>query len=371
VLGVDADIASLDFRAGPLRSLSDVDPAAYHLPPRFLERVALHLAKHYLGDAFPARAPLILAVWGPKGCGKSFQVELACKTLGVTPVVLSAGELEDPTAGEPGARLRERYAAAARACAVERTAACLLVNDIDAGIGACDAARVVSAGAGASAGSASGTDATLDHEEGRSFAVGRNLAQAHNILSVFEIKFSDFLQSSGGFLIDRQRMVRDIFFVATLIICPAHGQTRKIRAVGAFHQLDDGGFALTRSTQTVRIRGYRWREARFDRCHNRGGIDGIDIAGRHGGHDKQRRFWGLCHCRISTSGGWNRRSCGHSQIFGVCLQLLARRCRSTRHQHTHHRTHQYTAQPHISLICTHAKPIYILHKTCETHHTAC
>ena len=146
MLGVDADIATMDFRSGPLRSLSDVDTSAYHLPPRFLDRVALHLAKHYLGDAFPGRAPLILAIWGPKGCGKSFQVELACKTLGVRPVVLSAGELEDPTAGEPGKRLRERYASAAKAALVDRTAACLLINDLDAGIGAWkDTGRTVNA----------------------------------------------------------------------------------------------------------------------------------------------------------------------------------------------------------------------------------
>lgn len=146
MLGVDADIATMDFRSGPLRSLSDVDTSAYHLPPRFLDRVALHLTKHYLGDAFPGRAPLILAIWGPKGCGKSFQVELACKMLGVRPVVLSAGELEDPTAGEPGKRLRERYASAAKAALVDRTASCLLINDLDAGIGAWkDTGRTVNA----------------------------------------------------------------------------------------------------------------------------------------------------------------------------------------------------------------------------------
>jgi hypothetical protein len=134
-LGVDADIVSLDFRAAPQRSLSDVDPSAFHIPPRFLDRVALHITKHSLGPSFPGRPPLILAVWGGKGCGKSFQLELCCKKLGITPVILSAGELEDPTAGEPGRRLRERYAAAAAAAAVSGGAACLIVNDLDAGIG--------------------------------------------------------------------------------------------------------------------------------------------------------------------------------------------------------------------------------------------
>ena len=38
--------------------------------------------------------PLMLGVWGKKGCGKSFNVELCCLEMGITPVVVSAGELE-------------------------------------------------------------------------------------------------------------------------------------------------------------------------------------------------------------------------------------------------------------------------------------
>lgn len=45
-----------------------------------------------------------------QGAGKTFSLELCLKKLGVTPVCLSAGELEDEWAGEPGRRLRERYA---------------------------------------------------------------------------------------------------------------------------------------------------------------------------------------------------------------------------------------------------------------------
>ena len=146
VLGVDADIASLDFRSSALRSLADVDASQYYLPPRFLDKIAVHLAKHYLGDAFPGRAPLILAIWGAKGGGKSFQCELACKVLGVSPVILSAGEMEDASAGEPGRRLRERYAAAASAAATEGRPSYLLINDMDAGIGAWkDTGRTVNA----------------------------------------------------------------------------------------------------------------------------------------------------------------------------------------------------------------------------------
>ena len=43
-----------------------------------------------------------LGIWGPKGCGKSFNIELCCKKLDIQPIIVSAGELEDGTAGEPG-----------------------------------------------------------------------------------------------------------------------------------------------------------------------------------------------------------------------------------------------------------------------------
>ncbi len=65
-------------------------PAPPHplVPPwcRFLEKVALHIAKNFLADAGAfdpsTKVPLILGIWGGKGQGKSFQTELCFKKLG-------------------------------------------------------------------------------------------------------------------------------------------------------------------------------------------------------------------------------------------------------------------------------------------------
>lgn len=38
-------------------------------------------------------------VWGGKGQGKSFQLELICKALDMEPIIMSAGELESEWAG--------------------------------------------------------------------------------------------------------------------------------------------------------------------------------------------------------------------------------------------------------------------------------
>ena len=85
----------------------------------------------------PSAAPLshFAGVWGGKGQGKSFQVELVCKKLGVTPIVMSAGELESVVAGQPGRLIRERYRTAADVVRVHGKMSALVINDLDAGLG--------------------------------------------------------------------------------------------------------------------------------------------------------------------------------------------------------------------------------------------
>ena len=155
LLGVDADVvADLRARGESSRDLSFIR-GAYHVPERFLERFATHVAKNLLVNdddddddddgttreknttrrAVGLRAagvPLILGIWGGKGCGKTFNVELCCRDMGITPFVVSAGELEDPVAGEPGAALRRAYVAAADEAARRGTPTVLVVNDLDA-----------------------------------------------------------------------------------------------------------------------------------------------------------------------------------------------------------------------------------------------
>lgn len=46
--------------------------------------------------------PLILGIWGEKGGGKSYTLELCLRAMNATPIIMSAGELEDEWAGAPG-----------------------------------------------------------------------------------------------------------------------------------------------------------------------------------------------------------------------------------------------------------------------------
>ena len=141
VLGVMADAATMDFRerAGA-RSLAEVD-ASLHVPERLLSRLAVHVARCYLGGGGRqaggggGQSPLILGVWGPKGGGKTFSVEVAMKKMGVRVVALSAGELEDGRAGEVSLRIRQRYALCKSIVEAEGEAAALVISDLDAGLG--------------------------------------------------------------------------------------------------------------------------------------------------------------------------------------------------------------------------------------------
>ncbi|KAK3234697.1 hypothetical protein CYMTET_55056 [Cymbomonas tetramitiformis] len=139
VLGVEADIASGAFQTTEFRSFADLANSEWQPPARYLDKVALHLVKNMLSEQFHGtRVPLILGIWGGKGCGKTFNLELCCRELGVTPVVMSAGELENPTAGEPAKIIRERYRAASRLVSQEGRLSCLIINDLDAGVGRYD-----------------------------------------------------------------------------------------------------------------------------------------------------------------------------------------------------------------------------------------
>jgi hypothetical protein len=95
-MGQQADIASGALRMYERRTLAHLC-GDYAIPPRFMDAVTLHLVKNFLAESgqLSHGVPLILGIWGAKGCGKSFNVELVCKKMGVQPIIMSSGELED------------------------------------------------------------------------------------------------------------------------------------------------------------------------------------------------------------------------------------------------------------------------------------
>ncbi|XP_051135804.1 ribulose bisphosphate carboxylase/oxygenase activase, chloroplastic isoform X1 [Andrographis paniculata] len=132
-LGRDSDIV-FDYRQKATRSFEYLQ-GDYYIAPAFMDKVALHIVKNYISHLLNARVPLILGIWGGKGQGKTFQTELIFRAMGVEPIIMSAGELESENAGEPGRLIRQRYRTASQVVQNQGKMSCLMINDIDAGLG--------------------------------------------------------------------------------------------------------------------------------------------------------------------------------------------------------------------------------------------
>lgn len=132
-LGKDADIV-FAYRQKVTRSFEHLQ-GDYYIAPAFLDKIVVHIVKNYIAHLLDVRVPLILGIWGGKGQGKSFQTELVFRALGIEPVIMSAGELESERAGEPGKLIRERYRTASLVIKNQGKMSCLMINDIDAGVG--------------------------------------------------------------------------------------------------------------------------------------------------------------------------------------------------------------------------------------------
>ncbi|WVZ56420.1 hypothetical protein U9M48_006956 [Paspalum notatum var. saurae] len=105
----------------------------YYIAPAFMDKLVVHIAKNFM-DLPSIKVPLILGIWGGKGQGKSFQCELVFAKMGINPIMMSAGELESGSAGEPAKLIRQRYREAADM--VRKGKMCVLfINDLDAGAG--------------------------------------------------------------------------------------------------------------------------------------------------------------------------------------------------------------------------------------------
>ncbi|KAI3929258.1 hypothetical protein MKX01_006494 [Papaver californicum] len=132
-LGKDSDIV-FDYRQKATRTFEYLQ-GDYYIAPVFMDKVACHLVKNFIVNQLNVKVPLILGIWGGKGQGKSFQTELIFRAMGVEPIIMSAGELESERAGEPGRLIRERYRTASQVIQNQGKMSCLMINDIDAGLG--------------------------------------------------------------------------------------------------------------------------------------------------------------------------------------------------------------------------------------------
>ena len=126
-------MSSYDYISGGMKNLDNLDADGFYISPAFMDKMTLHVAKNFL-KLPKIKIPLILGIWGGKGQGKTFQCDLVFKKLNISPIVMSAGELESGNAGEPAKLIRQRYREASDIVKKGKMAT-LFINDLDAGAG--------------------------------------------------------------------------------------------------------------------------------------------------------------------------------------------------------------------------------------------
>ncbi|KAK7300746.1 hypothetical protein RJT34_11595 [Clitoria ternatea] len=129
-----AVMSSYEYLSTGLRQYNlDNTSGGFYIAPAFMDKLVVHITKNFM--TLPnIKVPLILGIWGGKGQGKSFQCELVFAKMGISPIMMSAGELESGNAGEPAKLIRQRYREAADIIRKGKMC-CLFINDLDAGAG--------------------------------------------------------------------------------------------------------------------------------------------------------------------------------------------------------------------------------------------
>ncbi|CAL5426751.1 unnamed protein product [Camellia sinensis] len=130
----DPVMSSYEYISTGLRQYNmDNNMDGFYIAPAFMDKLVVHITKNFM--TLPnIKVPLILGIWGGKGQGKSFQCELVFAKMGISPIMMSAGELESGNAGEPAKLIRQRYREASDIIRKGKMC-CLFINDLDAGAG--------------------------------------------------------------------------------------------------------------------------------------------------------------------------------------------------------------------------------------------
>lgn len=100
------------------------------------ERFEKEIVLHVLRVLYTDNAPLILAISGPAGEGKTYQCKIVLERMGIKVFPLSAGQFENKEAGEPARLVKDTYEEAVKYMKKSSTnAAAILIDDADVALG--------------------------------------------------------------------------------------------------------------------------------------------------------------------------------------------------------------------------------------------
>ncbi len=108
-----------------------------YIPKRFRKQITLHIFKNYYANKHhDFKTPLILAISGPPGMGKTYQTNSVLDDLGVYKSNISGAEFENENAGIPAKNILNIYKSVADDVFDRKIAfGAIIIDDIDAALG--------------------------------------------------------------------------------------------------------------------------------------------------------------------------------------------------------------------------------------------
>ena len=115
---------------------TDIGTTPY-IPERFSKEISLHIFKNfYANQNHSFKTPLILAISGAPGMGKTYQSEIILDNLGVDKFIISGAEFENEHAGIPVKNIRNVYKSISDDIYFKKIKiGAILIDDIDAALG--------------------------------------------------------------------------------------------------------------------------------------------------------------------------------------------------------------------------------------------
>ena len=119
-----------------MQKINNMDGQSY-IPTRFYREISLHIFKNYYANKCRTfKTPLILAISGAPGMGKTYQTGLVLDELGVEKYIISGAEFENESAGVPVKDLQQKYKDVSDDIFYQSVnMGAIIIDDIDAAIG--------------------------------------------------------------------------------------------------------------------------------------------------------------------------------------------------------------------------------------------
>ena len=108
-----------------------------YIPEKFREQITLHIFKNYYANKHhDFKTPLILAISGPPGMGKTYQTNSVLDDLGIYKSNISGAEFENENAGIPAKNILNIYKSVSDDIFDRKIAlGAIIIDDIDAALG--------------------------------------------------------------------------------------------------------------------------------------------------------------------------------------------------------------------------------------------